>query len=268
MSIYLYGLLPTIQLKQTPFRAVKGIDKLNTCIETFEEVSVVFCRLTDEEFAEPVLQVKMKDPKWIHKQAMHHHETIVAYSKNYLFLPTKFCTIYSCVEKLREDIMQKQTDIVTLFDNLKEKEEWNVKMYYEKSRFFKHFEEHSNVIKIMKDDLKHLPPGKQFFMKKKQGQMIEIEAQNELLLLSQNLENLLLKETVGNKTRENWSRNATGKNMDMIYNSTALVPIEKIQRFEELINEFVQMYEEKGISIELSGPWPFYHFASLDDRTV
>ncbi|WP_176522524.1 MULTISPECIES: GvpL/GvpF family gas vesicle protein [unclassified Bacillus (in: firmicutes)] len=268
MSIYLYGLLPTNQLEDSPFYAVKGIERDKTCFEIVEKVTAVFCYLSEEEFDESVLKEKMDNPKWVHKHAIHHHETIVTYSKNYLFLPSKFCTVYSSIEKLREDLSQEQLNIVSLFEQLKEKEEWNVKMYYDKSKFFKVLERHSKVIQNMNDELKILSPGKQFFMKKKQGQLLENEAQTELRLISQSLENTLLNSAFGSKTRKNWSKNATGRNVDMIYNSTSLIPKDSRKKFELLIKEFRQKYEDKGIIVEISGPWPFYHFASLETRNT
>ncbi|XRG79392.1 GvpL/GvpF family gas vesicle protein [Rossellomorea sp. GAMAL-10_SWC] len=266
MSIYLYGLLPTNQLEESPFYAVKGIDSDQTCFEIVEKVTAVFCYLREEEVGESVLKEKMDNPKWVHKNAVHHHETIVTYSKNYLFLPSKFCTIYSSIEKLREDLSQEQLNIVSLFEQLKEKEEWNVKMYYDKTKFFKVLERHSKVIQNMRDELKVLSPGKQFFMKKKQAQLLENEAQTELRLITQSLDNTLINSTFGNKTRENWSRNATGRNVDMIYNSTSLILKDSRKKFELQLNEFSQKYVDKGIIVEISGPWPFYHFASLDSR--
>ncbi|WP_165346924.1 GvpL/GvpF family gas vesicle protein [Gottfriedia acidiceleris] len=266
MSIYLYGLLPTGQLTDSPFYSVKGIDHDQTCFEIVEKVTAVYCFLREEEFAEAVLKKKMDNPKWVHKHAVHHHETIVTYSKNYLFLPSKFCTVYSSIEKLREDLSEEQLNIISLFEKLKEKEEWNVKMYYDKPKFFKELERHSKVIQNMRDELKVLSPGKQFFMKKKQGQLLENEAQSELRLISQSLENTLINSTVDNITRENWSRNATGRNVDMIYNCTSLIPKDSRKKFELLIKEFIQKYEDKGIIVEISGPWPFYHFARLDCR--
>lgn len=266
MSIYLYGLLPTNQLEDSPFSEVKGIDLDKTSFEIVEKVTAVFCYLREEEFGESVLKEKMDNPKWVHKNAVHHHETIVTYSKNYLFLPTKFCTVYSSIEKLREDLSQEQLNIVSLFEQLREKEEWNVKMYYDRSKLFKHMERHSKVIQNMNDDLKILSPGKQFFMKKKQTQLLENEAQTELRLISQSMDNTLINLTLGNKTRENWSRNATGRNVDMIYNSTSLISKDSKKKFELLIKEFRQKYADKGIIVEISGPWPFYHFASLDSK--
>ncbi|ODG92200.1 MULTISPECIES: GvpL/GvpF family gas vesicle protein [Bacillaceae] len=266
MSIYLYGLLPTNQLEDSPFYEVKGIDQDQTSFEIVEKVTAVFCYLREEEFAESVLKEKMDNPKWVHKHAVHHHETIVTYSKNYLFLPSKFCTVYSSIEKLREDLSKEQLNILSLFEQLKEKEEWNVKMYYDKTKFFKVLERHSKVIQNMRDELKVLSPGKQFFMKKKQGQLLENEAQSELRLISQSLENTLVNSTVYNKTRVNWSRNATGRNVDMIYNSTSLILKDGRKKFELLIKEFTQKYEDRGIIVEITGPWPFYHFASLDSK--
>ncbi|PGL67071.1 GvpL/GvpF family gas vesicle protein [Bacillus sp. AFS055030] len=266
MSIYLYGLLPTNELEYSPFYAVKGIDRNKTCYENVEKVTAVFCYLREEEFDESVLKEKMDNPKWVHKHAVHHHEIIVTYSKNYLFLPSKFCTIYSSIEKLREDLLNEQDNIVSLFEQLKEKEEWNVKMYYDKSKFFKVLERQSKAIQNMRDELKVLSPGKQFFMKKKQEQLLENEAQAELRLISQVLENTLKNSTVDNLPRKNWSKNATGRNVDMIYNSTSLIPNDSRKKFELIIKEFRQKYEEKGIIVEISGPWPFYHFASLDCR--
>ncbi|PGS51605.1 GvpL/GvpF family gas vesicle protein [Bacillus sp. AFS041924] len=268
MSIYLYGLLPTVQLTNSPFYSVMGIDHTQTCIETDEKVTAVFCNVREEEFAESVLKEKMDNPKWVHKHAVHHHETTVIYAKNYLFLPSKFCTVYSSIDKLREDLSQEHLTIVSLFEQLKEKEEWNVKMYFDKSKFFKELERHSKVVPNMRDELKVLSPGKQFFMKKKQGQLLENEAQAELRLITQSLENTLINSTFGNKTRENWSRNATGRNVDMIYNSTSLVSKDYRKKFELLIKEFKQKYEAQGIIVEISGPWPFYHFASLDTRKI
>ena len=53
----------------------------------------------------------------------------------------------------------------------------------------------------------------------------------------------------------------TGKIEQMILNSFYLIEETKLNDFQKKVEELKEKYNGKGIVIEMSGPWPSYHFA-------
>jgi len=48
---------------------------------------------------------------------------------------------------------------------------------------------------------------------------------------------------------------------DMILNGFYLIDEEKIPAFKGRVEEFKDKFKSYGIKIQMTGPWPYYHFA-------
>ncbi len=51
---------------------------------------------------------------------------------------------------------------------------------------------------------------------------------------------------------------------DVVLNSTYLVPLVQEKNFRSKITEIAQELNPLGVTIEVGGPWPPYHFVDID----
>ena len=52
----------------------------------------------------------------------------------------------------------------------------------------------------------------------------------------------------------------SGRDAEMILNAAYLVPRGDAARFTELVDELAERHRPDGLTLELTGPWPAYHF--------
>jgi hypothetical protein len=57
-------------------------------------------------------------------------------------------------------------------------------------------------------------------------------------------------------------RRLSGRREEMLLNGAYLVPRAENERFAELVHDLAREHEPRGLMIELTGPWPPYHFTA------
>ena len=59
------------------------------------------------------------------------------------------------------------------------------------------------------------------------------------------------------------SNDLSGRDDDMILNVTFLIEKERLNNFIELTDQMISQYENIGLALDLTGPWPPYTFLNL-----
>jgi hypothetical protein len=52
----------------------------------------------------------------------------------------------------------------------------------------------------------------------------------------------------------------------MVLNAAYLVPADAAGAFRQIVEELGRRHEPDGVELELTGPWPPYHFATAPER--
>jgi len=63
-------------------------------------------------------------------------------------------------------------------------------------------------------------------------------------------------------------KQVTEREDDMILNSAFLVGKDEVGDFINIVDTLKVHYENKGVSIDCTGPWPPYNFCSLTNQKV
>ncbi|RDI45972.1 GvpL/GvpF family gas vesicle protein [Falsibacillus pallidus] len=263
--IYVYGLVPHLEMEEKP---------LSTNIPGFEgeplqsidcgEVTAVISGLNAEFNSEEALKDKMEnDMEWLQEKAFHHHETILALYKNYTIIPLKFCTIYKNEENLLDEIRKKQESLKHTFTVLQGNEEWNLKIYCDDNVFKNELVLHHSEIEEKRSEIASLSPGRQFFEKRKLDQLVEKEIEAEKTRICENIHARLMEFSVHAAVKKNWSKDMTGTQEKMAWNSVFLIDSNSVDRFQDIIRSQEESLKEKGWRLEATGPWPAYHFSSF-----
>ena len=61
------------------------------------------------------------------------------------------------------------------------------------------------------------------------------------------------------------SRETTGSDQDMVWNWALLIPRQAVSGFQARIQDINAQYAERGLRVEVTGPWPPYSFCPALD---
>jgi hypothetical protein len=60
-------------------------------------------------------------------------------------------------------------------------------------------------------------------------------------------------------------RGLSGRDAEMVLNAAYLVPVERVDTFHLLVQTLGRRHEPDGVELELTGPWPPYHFVETPE---
>ncbi|PAF23602.1 hypothetical protein CHH49_03340 [Terribacillus saccharophilus] len=260
--IYLYGIVPANELDVTPFSPFTGIDKeQKATIARYGDIAAIYTEVDAEAYEGEALETRMKDDlEWLQESAMHHHEVLLSLQKQYTLIPMKFCTIYLSQGSLEEKLCEQAETIETLFTRIKGSEEWNLKIYCDDEPLREHVLQHSPSIKEKMKEIESLPPGRQFFEKRKIDQLVGDELEKEKNQFCEQIHAELTEIASEEKVKTAWSKDVTGRELEMSWNSVYLIQKNQVEAFLELVQQKNEESASSGWKFEATGPWPAYHF--------
>ncbi len=113
--------------------------------------------------------------------------------------------------------------------------------------------------------IKNSSPGKAYLLGKKKKEILE----KEISIIYNNYSKKIF--TTLNDLSEEYrlntllSNDITVTEEDMIVNATFLIKKESIHQFIEVVNVLCKKYENIGIIVNLTGPWPPYSFIKISE---
>src|SRR3989338_586931 len=191
----------------------------------------VVSKVKESEFSEENLKKNLANLEWVKDRVTVHEEVIEGIMKNSDVVPFKFATIFSNADNLKAMMDKHLEDFKTNLRNLKNKEEWGVKIYCD--------------IEKKKEEL----------MKEAVNKRINEYGQESFELFK-----ILSYEARINKLLP---KEVTEKEDDMVLNSAFLVDKDKVSEFIHAVDDLKTKYNDKGLNLDCTGPWPPYNFCNL-----
>ncbi|MBN8210292.1 GvpL/GvpF family gas vesicle protein [Bacillus sp. NTK071] len=263
--LYLYGLIPSHESTTTPLPSLKGFDGDGVIYPLrIGDVTAFVSELDADSYSEETISDKINnDMEWLQEKAFHHHETVQQLAQLYTIVPLKFCTLYKNPDSLITTVENHKEKLHESFQLLEGNEEWNLKIYCNDEQLKKKVSESNATIEAKRQEISQLPPGRQFFEKKKIDELINQELENEKNLFCEEIHGKLKKISLFGSIKKNWSKDVTGRKEKMAWNSVFLLPSANVEEFIEEIKLDEETYGLNGWDFEVSGPWPPYHFSSF-----
>jgi hypothetical protein len=261
--LYVYGIIPLEEYREGIIHSFAGIDQQPVNAVLYKAFAAITTPVNPQKFSQSNIDVHSKDLEWLQENAIHHHATIEELNRQFTILPMSFCTIFQNEAKLVSLLEDKYEQIYDKIQSLKDKNEWNLKVYcrMEISREFV-YNNNPGIVQL-KEKLQSMPAGKQFLMKKKLEHQIEEELAKEHGRWQAEIQQCLKPYINDSSLRSNWGREITGRKDDMIVNCDFLVDHNISDEFLKAIDETENKFGEKGCSFEVTGPWPPYHFSKM-----
>ncbi|MBE3117287.1 MAG: GvpL/GvpF family gas vesicle protein [Acidobacteria bacterium] len=177
----------------------------------------------------------------------------------------KFGTIFKEEKGLRETLNKYHEQFRETLEKLEGKQEWGVKAYLtDQNKFEQAVKENNAAIQKKTREIAGLPEGMAFFMEEELKDVISREVNKEMNHVVEGLYESLSRQAEASVHNNILGRELTGRREPMVFNAACLVAGGKIEDFKEAARRLNQEIQEKGLALEFSGPWPAYHFATLE----
>ncbi len=217
------------------------------------------------EFSEENIKKNISNEEWLEIHVREHVSVIEKIMETQAVIPFNFGTIYKSEDSLKQFVEKYSDDLRKTLQYLKNKEEWSAKIYCDKNKIIKNIAYLSNNMSDIELLIKNSSPGKAYLLGKKKKEILE----KEISIIYNNYSKKIF--TTLNDLSEEYrlntllSNDITGKEEDMIVNATFLIKKESIHQFIEVVNVLCKEYENIGIIVNLTGPWPPYSFIKISE---
>ncbi|MBI4763684.1 MAG: GvpL/GvpF family gas vesicle protein [Deltaproteobacteria bacterium] len=261
IGIYLFCLTPEKPLPEVTGTGIDGEHPL--LVEDIGMIAAVFSEVNLEDFTGPEAQARLEDLAWIGPRALCHEEVIMAVMEHVPVLPVRFGTVFSSLEAMKEPLRRHRDTWSSFFRNTAGKKEWSIRAYVDR------VQARSQIMNWRlaeeKGQLESLSPGKRYFLEQKIKGAVEREVTSWLKGISEDILNIVQEVSLSFSERRLLSREVTGLDSEMFFHGAFLVPDHSVDVLQGLTGDWNSHHEAQGLRLELSGPWPPYHFAPVLD---
>jgi len=235
---------------------------------TFEFKSfypVVKC-VSEEDFGKENIERNIYTLLWLEKHVRLHEAVIEnVMLKGHTVIPFKFATIFYSEDTL-SSFLEKYSEILnSKLIELKDREEWGVKIYCNNEQIENFVKTTNQQVIDFNNQILNASQGKAYFMKKKQEELIRKvvkEKSNEYANDCYSHVKGLAENSKENKLQ---SKDLTLKDHEMVLNLVFLLNRNSVSDFSNTVLALKGDYEDKGLIIDITGPWPPYNFCKIGE---
>jgi Gas vesicle synthesis protein GvpL/GvpF len=207
------------------------------------------------EFGEEPLHDNLNDVGWLEEKARAHEHVLDAVLRRGTVVPLRLCTIYSGEEQVREMLADERAVMLDALERLDGKSEWGVKAIARPGALERAAAQGSG------DGLEEEASGGTAYMQRKGQQArarVEVEelADEWAAAIHDRLADLISEALLNPLQRPEVS----GHEGDMLLNGVYLIEDDAVPAFSGLVDRLAEEYRARGVSVELTGPWPPYNF--------
>jgi hypothetical protein len=236
---------------------VEGIDGTQRFgSASVDGVAAIFTAVNAEEFSQESIDRRAGDLEWLGAVGYRHQAVVSDLMKSAGIVPLRAFTLFSSEEALRAYLLEHHDMLSKTLDRLDGKQEWTMRIELEPTRWSEALSSRVESLRKLQGDMETAPPGKAFLLRKKlddERKRASRTAENELVAeIEKRVLDALRCETVA-ESRER--RDGAFPEINVLINR------DEEAILQELHAQLATRYENEGVTLALSGPWPPYTFA-------
>jgi hypothetical protein len=256
---YLYGVVATAR---APARVDAGIsiDPAHE-VELLTEgpLAALASRVSLEEFDEARLPDRLNDPAWLERKIRAHEQVLEHALASASVVPFRFCTVYRSERELRRFLSERGKDLAEALRRVEGKVELGVKAFVERERFAAGLALRSDEARELESRVAAAEGGRQYLERRRLEQLVTRESERLTAEVVDASHARLLAAAEDGMLGPLQSPEVSGRREQMLLNGAYLVRASGTE-LREAVSELTREYADRGVSFEVTGPWPPYNF--------
>lgn len=230
----------------------------------YRDIEVIVGIVPLNEFADDALRKHLEDEQWLKERVLAHEQVVEEVMRRTPpIVPFKFGTIFRSREKLLAMLKDHYARFHLLLRHFQGRQEWGVKLFSNTHVLLSAIRRADPELRRFTQKMKGQPAGKKYFLEKEfETRLNEMTLTKQRMLAHDLLQALL---SCSNEYIENQilPQALTGKEDEMILNVALLVKCAEVLQFQQIIAQWNRTHRKEGFSVERTGPWPPYNFATV-----
>lgn len=220
------------------------------------ELAAIVSPVPLEEFGEEQLRQNLNEVTWLEEKARAHEAVLEAMLESTTVVPMRLCTIFHDEAHVREMMGREGAVLLEALERLEGKSEWGAKAFAQPGALERAAAERAGE----QGGAGPLSPGAAYMDRRRREAHAREEAEEIADGWAQEIHERFARGAAEALLNPLQRREVSGHEGDMLLNGVYLVEDEWVGQLRELAAELDEGYRQRGVSIQLTGPWPAYNF--------
>jgi hypothetical protein len=243
-SLYLFGVVRTDDATPEDFEGIEGITE-GTSVRLLScgTLTALVSATTDGMLHPEAIKESMKDSDWLKTHVRRHADVLAETQSIQTVIPLRFGCVMPNPSEIKKFVDAREDTLLDALTRLHNRSEFSVRVHFD-----------NESLTDADDDLKGVPSGVADFLRQ----------------AAADVEHAPSPDGIADRIHSHLSRfageamrNPVG-GMEMILNATYLITMASEEDFRTEVRKLSSEFHALGIRIEVSGPWPPYHFVDID----
>lgn len=259
MTPVLYVYAVTAEPVTPDAEGVDGTTRFGTA--SADGICAVFTAVSADEFSQDVIDRRAGDLEWLGAIGYRHQAVMADLMKRTTIVPLRAFTLFSSEEALRAYLDEHREALATVLQRLDGKQEWTLRIELEPAKWSEALTSRVASLRDLQNDIATAAPGKAFLLRKKlddEKKRASHTAEEELV---REIESAVMEKLGCDTVAESRQRrDGAFPQINVLLNR------DEDAVLQQLREELSARYENEGVTLALSGPWPPYTFATMSDE--
>lgn len=210
------------------------------------------------EYGEQALRRNLEDLAWLERVAREHHRVAGALARFGPVVPARLATVHRDESGLRAELAQRSADLVAALDRVDGRSEWGVKAYAVTAA------PATDVADPGASTMATAGAGRAYLQRRREQLAASESAERAATGAAEQVHAVLTRHAEAGRLYAPQDRGLSGVAEPMVLNGAYLVRKEAARDFPRLVEALAERHP--AVRLELTGPWPPYSFAGVDDE--
>jgi hypothetical protein len=253
--LYVYGFVPGDGEVPEDLEGIGG--SRVEVIDLGVDFRSVASRVSAERYAPERVEAKLEDLRWVAEQGVAHERVVAWFVDHGEIVPVPLFTFYSGPDALREEAVERETEIRARIARFGGRREWDLKVAYRADVVIEHAGELSAAVGALDAEIAASPPGRQYLLQRKRTEL----AREEVAAVTRRIARELL-DAVRPLVEEvvQLPLPRADHELPVVMNAALLVPKENERPLVASLEARAHTLGGLGVYANFSGPWAPYRF--------
>jgi hypothetical protein len=236
---------------------LEGVDQgQSVSLISHRDLAALTSHVPLSEFGEEPLHENLNDVEWLEAKARAHERVLDRVLARMPVVPMRLCTIYRSEDHVREVLEREHDVFADALERLEGKTEWGVKVIAD-----------PGALELAADDAagggapdSGLSAGAAYMREKSRAARRRDAADRIAEGWAQEVHDRVSAHAVEALLNPLQNPEVSGHTGDMLLNGVYLVDDRSAGQFHAAVDGLATEYQDRGVRVELTGPWPPYNF--------